>query len=208
MITAIIPITGKGQRFIDAGYSTPKHLLPLGGKPIIAHILDSLPVNQVIVTVMGGSDTSAIRGINRHIIEVNMRPDGPLASVLLAANEAPRGELIINYCDNFLPVADAFIREARNSGKPAAMTTFNGDNEAFTLTPSGSRASGIYWFRDIDGFLDAAERLECSDSTGIPAVIYSMEDWFEFVTNRLINTGTPDQYESACRYYLADVRSV
>ena len=36
----IIPMSGKGQRFIDAGYEEPKPLIKVDGKPIIEHIIE------------------------------------------------------------------------------------------------------------------------------------------------------------------------
>jgi len=39
-LKVIIPAAGLGKRFVAAGINTPKELLPLGGKPVIAHALD------------------------------------------------------------------------------------------------------------------------------------------------------------------------
>ena len=36
----IIPAAGLGTRFVAEGFTSPKELLPLGGKPVIAHALD------------------------------------------------------------------------------------------------------------------------------------------------------------------------
>ena len=36
----IIPMSGFGERFRRAGYSLPKPLIPIDGKPIIAHVID------------------------------------------------------------------------------------------------------------------------------------------------------------------------
>ncbi|HED37520.1 MAG TPA: nucleotidyl transferase, partial [Ignavibacteria bacterium] len=39
---AIIPVAGLGSRLKPHTYSTPKVLLNVGGKPIIAHIIEKL----------------------------------------------------------------------------------------------------------------------------------------------------------------------
>ena len=39
----IIPMTGIGKRFIDAGYTTPKPLIEVDGKPIIEHVVSLFP---------------------------------------------------------------------------------------------------------------------------------------------------------------------
>ena len=42
-IQLIIPMSGIGKRFIDAGYSEPKPLIKVDGKPIIEHVLNLFP---------------------------------------------------------------------------------------------------------------------------------------------------------------------
>lgn len=42
-IQLIIPMAGFGERFRRAGYTVPKPLIPVLGKPIIAHVLDMFP---------------------------------------------------------------------------------------------------------------------------------------------------------------------
>lgn len=42
-IQLIIPMSGIGKRFIEAGYPDPKPLIPVDGRQIIAHVLDIFP---------------------------------------------------------------------------------------------------------------------------------------------------------------------
>ena len=37
----VIPMSGFGERFRKAGYSIPKPLIEVEGKPIIAHVIDT-----------------------------------------------------------------------------------------------------------------------------------------------------------------------
>ena len=39
----VIPMTGVGQRYIDKGYTTPKPLIEVDGKPIIEHVVSLFP---------------------------------------------------------------------------------------------------------------------------------------------------------------------
>ena len=39
----VIPISGTGNRFIEAGYKTPKPLIVIDGKPVIEHVCDLFP---------------------------------------------------------------------------------------------------------------------------------------------------------------------
>jgi len=40
---AIIPMAGEGKRFRDAGYRLPKPFIPINGKPMFIHTLETLP---------------------------------------------------------------------------------------------------------------------------------------------------------------------
>ena len=39
----LIPMAGAGQRFADVGYTLPKPLIPVAGKPMIVRAAGSLP---------------------------------------------------------------------------------------------------------------------------------------------------------------------
>ena len=39
----VIPMSGIGKRFIDAGYTEPKPLIVIDNKPIIEHVCDLFP---------------------------------------------------------------------------------------------------------------------------------------------------------------------
>ena len=39
----VIPMSGFGERFRKAGYTIPKPLIEVEGKPIIAHVIDMFP---------------------------------------------------------------------------------------------------------------------------------------------------------------------
>ena len=42
----IIPIGGKGERFLNNGYKEAKPLINILGKPMIYHVLDNLKLNS------------------------------------------------------------------------------------------------------------------------------------------------------------------
>ncbi len=39
----IVPMAGLGQRFVDAGYTTPKPLIPVSGLPMVVRVVHDLP---------------------------------------------------------------------------------------------------------------------------------------------------------------------
>lgn len=40
----VIPMAGRGQRFVDAGFTAPKPLIDVGGRPMYSWAVDSLPL--------------------------------------------------------------------------------------------------------------------------------------------------------------------
>ena len=42
MINVVVPMAGKGQRFLDKGILTPKPLLKVNSEPFIAHVIDTV----------------------------------------------------------------------------------------------------------------------------------------------------------------------
>lgn len=46
MINIVVPMAGRGSRFANAGYTTPKPLIPVGGKPMIQWIIENVRPSQ------------------------------------------------------------------------------------------------------------------------------------------------------------------
>ena len=44
-------MSGFGERFRQAGYDVPKPLIEIGGKPIIAHVIDMFPSEQDFIFI-------------------------------------------------------------------------------------------------------------------------------------------------------------
>jgi NDP-sugar pyrophosphorylase family protein len=42
MLQIVIPMAGRGSRFANAGYTTPKPLIPLGGRPMIEWVIENI----------------------------------------------------------------------------------------------------------------------------------------------------------------------
>ena len=108
-IQLIIPMSGIGKRFIDAGYKDPKPLIEIDGYPIIKHIIDLFP---------GVTDVSFICN-EKHIKDTNMKyileSISPGCKIYEVSNENRKGpvdavyqikdkikddcEVIVSYCD-------------------------------------------------------------------------------------------------------------
>lgn len=106
----VIPMSGFGERFRRAGYSVPKPLIEIDGKPIIAHVIDMFPGEQDFVFIcnqdhldnpeycMGSilrryCPTGRIIGIPAHKL-------GPIHAIRQVEHLIdPDRPVIVNYCD-------------------------------------------------------------------------------------------------------------
>ena len=104
----IIPMSGVGKRFIDAGYKVPKPLIKVDGKTIIEHVCNLFPDENKFTFICNSkllADTNikhVLKSIkpNSNIIEISNHKKGPVYAVSLA-NEVieDHEEVIVNYCD-------------------------------------------------------------------------------------------------------------
>ena len=160
-VQLIIPMSGIGKRFIDAGYETPKPLIIVDGKPIIEHILN-----------MFNNPTDVIFICNeKHLKETNMesllKTISPNCKIFPVPNENRKGpvdavskifdkidenkEIIISYCDyGSYWDYNKFLSDVRDKNSDGAIVCYTGfhphmlgsDNYAF-VKMNGDRAIAI-----------------------------------------------------------------
>ena len=130
----IIPMSGTGKRFVDAGYESPKPLIVIDGKPIIEHVCDLFP----------GEDKFTFICNSKHLLETNMReilleikpnaniveiPNhklGPVYAVSLVESLIEDNEeVIVNYCDfgAYWDYKD-FLKHTRDRGADGAIPSY------------------------------------------------------------------------------------
>lgn len=104
----IIPMSGVGQRFVDAGYSDPKPLISIDGKAIIEHVCSLFPGEDkftFICNSMHLEETNMraiLMGIKPHanIVEIPPHKKGPVYAVTCIQDLIDdEDEVIVNYCD-------------------------------------------------------------------------------------------------------------
>lgn len=106
----IIPMSGFGERFRRAGYTVPKPLIEIEGKPVIAHVIDMFPGETDFLFICNQEHldepayrmqamlqqycpTGKIIGIAPHKL-------GPINAVLQAEHLLdPEQPVVVNYCD-------------------------------------------------------------------------------------------------------------
>jgi NDP-sugar pyrophosphorylase family protein len=110
----IVPMSGVGKRFADAGYTVPKYMLPANGKPIIQHIIELFQIpsesaeTQSFHFILNSTDganteirtflqtlvpTCTIHTIDHHTL-------GPVYAVSKIFEDLSNtDEVIVSYCD-------------------------------------------------------------------------------------------------------------
>jgi len=107
----VIPMSGFGERFRRAGYTVPKPLIEVEGKPIIAHVIDMFPgekdfifiCNQAHLDEQAYGMESILRNYcpSGKIVGISPHKLGPVHAVLQIEPHLfdPDEPVIVNYCD-------------------------------------------------------------------------------------------------------------
>jgi len=104
----IIPMSGQGKRFKEAGYPDPKPLILVDGSPIIKHVIDLFPgetnihcicnEEHLATTDMRATLLNVSPGVKIHSIPSHSL--GPVHAVLSIADTIrDDDEVIVSYCD-------------------------------------------------------------------------------------------------------------
>ena len=132
----VVPMSGVGNRFIEAGYKEPKPLIVIDGKPIIEHVCDLFP-NETKFTFICNAKHLAetnmkevLLGIkpNANIVEIPNHKKGPVYAVsLVEAIIEDDEEVIVNYCDfgTYWDYED-FLKHTRNRDADGAIPSYKG----------------------------------------------------------------------------------
>ena len=148
-IQLIIPMSGIGKRFIDAGYTDIKPMIKVDGLPIVEHVLNLFPGVEDVTFICNKTHAnntniklvlSSICPTSK-IIEIDGHKKGPVYTVSQIFNLIDDDkEVIVSYCDystqwNF----DKFLKEAHDGNFDGSIPCYTGfhphmlgsDNYAF-----------------------------------------------------------------------------
>lgn len=142
-------MSGKGQRFVDSGYTTLKPLIKVDGMPMIQHIVNLFPGenNHLFICNNEHLKTTDMRKVLNEIcpggqiegIENGMHK-GPVAAILQSNNIPDNEEVIVSYCDyGTWWKYPKFLREMRENNADGGIAAYIGfhphmlgkDNYAF-----------------------------------------------------------------------------
>ncbi|MEM4137227.1 MAG: glycosyltransferase family 2 protein [Candidatus Anstonellaceae archaeon] len=187
MINIVIPMAGKGSRFEKAGYTFPKPLIEIKGKPMIEIVVRNLntknPHKFIFICQKEHVKKYKIDEILKNltdncvIIPIERVTQGAAATVLLASEYMDEEEeLIIANSDQYIEAnIDDFIDEARRKNADGAIMTFRSNhpkwsfvktNENMEVTevaekkPISTEATvGIYYYKKSKYFIEAAKEM-------------------------------------------------
>ena len=188
MMQIIVPMAGRGSRFSSAGFTVPKPLIPVGGKPMIQWVIENVRPAQAhrftFICLREHLETypevpATLRALcpGCHIVTVDAVTQGAACTVLLAKeiidNDDP---LMIANADQVveLPI-DSYLAEMDRSGADGLIMTFDADHPKWSYcrlsdsmevtevvekkVVSNEATVGIYNFRRGKDFVRAAERM-------------------------------------------------
>lgn len=132
----IIPMSGIGKRFIEAGYKEPKPLIVIDGKPIIEHVCNLFPNEDKFTFICNSKHLSetnmreVLQSIkpNANIVEIPNHKKGPVYAVSLVEDLIDDDEeVIVNYCDfgTYWDYED-FLKHTRNRDADGAIPSYKG----------------------------------------------------------------------------------
>jgi NDP-sugar pyrophosphorylase family protein/putative flippase GtrA len=109
-VQIIIPMSGFGERFRQAGYTVPKPLIEIDGKPIIAHVIDMFPGELDFIFVCNQEHLdnpeyrmeSLLRQYcpNGRIVGIPPHKLGPIHAIRQIEHLIDPGrQVVVNYCD-------------------------------------------------------------------------------------------------------------
>lgn len=187
MLQTLIPMAGRGSRFVEAGYSEPKPFIPIQNKPMIEWVVDNLRVesSQKFIFLCQEDHLKAHGFAQRlkdlvdsaFIIPVFGLTEGAAATVLLARDSLQlEDELLLANSDQWVETdISLFLEEARSTNcdglimsMPAtdAKWSFAKVDAAGFVTEvaekkviSDTATVGIYYFRKAKMFVEAADEM-------------------------------------------------
>ncbi|WP_194791196.1 sugar phosphate nucleotidyltransferase [Pseudomonas sp. UFMG81] len=167
----VIPMSGFGERFRRAGYTVPKPLVEIDGKPIIGHVIDMFPGEhdflficnedhlrhpeyQMEATLRRLCPTGRIESIPAHKL-------GPINAVRQVEHLLdPERPVVVNYCD-FTCYWDwpHFKQFVRSSGCAGAIPAYKG------FHPHSLGSTNYAYIREANGWItDIQEKQPYTDN--------------------------------------------
>jgi len=186
MLTIVIPLSGEGKTFIDRGFTFPKPLVEVSGRPMIDIVVANLKLSEPHRFVFicrrdhllkyALDDVLHLIAPDSSVVSIGGETAGALCSVICGSDFiSPEDELIIANGDQFIDRSlDDFVELARTEDADGALVVFPSTHPKWSYAKtdadglvvavaekrpiSRNATAGIYYFRRGREFIDAATR--------------------------------------------------
>ena len=186
MIEIVVPMGGGGKTFGERGFTFPKPLIEIEGKPMIELVVQNLkpsgPHRFTFICRQDHLQAFALRDVLEliapgcNVVAMPAATAGALCSVLLAAETlASDNELLVANADQQVDVSiDDYLAAARRGSWDGYVMTFPSTHPKWSFVriegdlvvaaaekrPISKHATvGLYYFRRATSFLEGAERM-------------------------------------------------
>lgn len=191
MLNIVIPMAGRGSRFVKAGYDLPKPLLTVRGRPMIEVVIDNLrptcPHRFIFLCQQEHMEQFALgerlRGVceQAEVITIKDVTEGAACTVLLAErfidNDQP---LMIANCDQYIAISmDDYLSSMDRGGYDGYIMTMTAHDPKWSYirldgedriteviekkVVSSEATVGIYNYRRGMDFVNAARAMIAAD---------------------------------------------
>jgi NDP-sugar pyrophosphorylase family protein len=185
-MNVVVPMAGLGSRFAKAGFTAPKPLIPVGGRPMYSWAVDSLPLASasrlIFILLRSQPEYPALKqdierryaALRPEVLDVPELTAGQAVTVLRAKErineETP---LLIHNADTGFEIAADWPARALNGGADGALLVFRSDEARWSYSKEDAAgrvvevrekqvispwaSTGTYWFRRGTDFVRLAE---------------------------------------------------
>lgn len=207
----LIPMAGEGSRFVKEGYTFPKPLIDVDGKPMIQRVVENLDFECEYIFLVRKNHLEEYDGLketlnritnNRtQIVVVGGLTEGAACTALLAKDFINNDDdLLIANSDQIIEYEPQNFNLMRNlTSVDAIVWTFNDVHPKWSFVKTNSRGfctevaekvpisniatCGIYWYRKGSDFVKSAEQMIEKD------IRVKNEFYIAPVYNELIQSG-------------------
>jgi HAD superfamily hydrolase (TIGR01509 family) len=184
-LNVVIPMAGAGSRFEKAGYTFPKPLIDVNGKPMIQVVVESMNMEATFIYIVQKShrekyNLDTLLNLitpNCKIVEVDGLTEGAACTVLLAKEHINNeNQLILTNSDQFIQWdSTEFMYQMNEKDFDGAIMCFESThpkwsfaktNEDGLITEvaeknpiSNQATAGIYYFKHGSDFVASAEQM-------------------------------------------------
>ena len=183
----VIPMAGEGSRFAKEGYTFPKPLIDVNGKPMIQRVVENLDFDAEYIFLVRKEHLEKYSGLkstlNRitngrfKIVEVDGLTEGAACTALLAKDHINNDDdLLIANSDQIIEYCPENFQYIKNfSTVDAIVFCFHAVHPKWSFVKTNSRGvitevaeknpisdiatCGIYWYRKGSDFVKAAEQM-------------------------------------------------